>query len=184
MKKKSLIVCILLFSHHQVTPLDGFIGKAIQTTVDAATSDFAISVYRHTCVTVATATVITLIEPALAKYRITTGTENISEINARAQLREKFIQLDEIDFQVQLGKMDRLGESFERYQQLMQKRIQNIKEGNSSDEEKQTLLSEIELRIKKTEEKLLKYNTSQFEKLVNDSSERIKDSLLNQAKNS
>ncbi len=182
MKKFSLFIAIALIFSHQITkPADGIVGSTIKLTVDVATSDFAFTVYKYTCVAVATVTAKTLMEPALAKYRRATNTENINELHARAQLREKFQELDQADFQFQIVKMKMLSDSFGDYHALMQKRLQAIKESSASEEEKQRLMAALESRLKATESKLSQYNTEEFEKLVNSTADQ-RAQLLEQAK--
>jgi hypothetical protein len=183
MKKISLLIALsLLFSHQEASPLDGILGSAAKITYNAATSDFAIMVYKYSAIAAASVTAKTLMEPALAQYRRATNTENVNEMLARAQLHEKFQQLDAADFDIQIAKMKILKDHFGDYQITMQKRLQAIKESDATEEEKQRLTLELEKRIKATEENIIKYNTSEFEKLVKSTTDKLKAHLRKQAR--
>ncbi len=133
--------------------------------LSALKSDFAIKVYAGVCIATGAYASKTVIDPLLAKYRQLTGTENLNELHNKVMLKEKWVELDKAEFEVQVAKITALREFLPTYEALMQKKINDINQ-SSSDPEKAKKIALIEARIKQTKEQLDQSNIEKFENLV------------------
>ncbi len=195
MKKISLLLTLsLLFSHQKAAPSEGITATIIgaiwylastaaSTAKNIATSDIAINIYYAAGTGAGAYGAKAAIEPFLAKYRRATNTENPNELHAKAALKEKMIDLDQADFQAQMVKIQILADYLPKYQEIMQKRMQAIKESNTAEDEKEILTAHIEARLKQTQENLEEGSAQEFEKLVASTSAQFKAHMIQRAKN-
>lgn len=168
MKKLSIYLAASLF----ITLFPASAHSEENIVMSALKSDFAVKVYAGVCIGTGIYATKTLIDPLLAKYRQLTGTENLNELHNKVMLREKWIELDETEYKLQLAKITALRDFLPTYETIMNKKINEINQA-SNEQEKAKKIEALQSRMKQTQDKLDEKNIENFEHLVNQVSSRL-----------
>lgn len=166
---KKLTACLaisLMIFNHPVQADDNPLAKAL-------TSHLAFIVYASVLSGVGTYVAQTGLEPLYAQYRKLTGTENYKDLAKKAQVKEKEIilrraeiELDKIDFVIQIEKLKALGDHLPTYQASMARTIQRIQENNLPEDERKRAIALHEAQLKKTTEDVDHANIKNYESLI------------------
>jgi hypothetical protein len=160
------LLCLLVPNTYANEAFDRLAALA-SVTQKALTSEIAVQIYAGIAVSTGTFVAKELLNPWLQKYRKITKAESPQEMQLKIALNQESLKIESTRFQFEKAKLQEMQESFPDYEQLLKKKIEQIKESQEiNEEEKQAKIKEIATRIEATRSRLEQGIAASYERMV------------------